>query len=133
MKYSKQRNLILRVVRNTDTHPSAEWIYEKAKMEMPSIGIATVYRNLNALVGTGEIERLPASGSVDRFDGNVLEHCHMQCVRCGKIEDLYPRSDNDMVRLRALICDTFGVEDKNVRISRTLLRGVCNDCLNTKQ
>jgi Fur family peroxide stress response transcriptional regulator len=132
MKYSKQRNLVLSIVRNTDIHPSAEWVYEQAKKEMPSIGIATVYRNLNALVGSGEIERITAAGHVDRFDGQISEHCHMQCVRCGKLEDLYPDSEENMDKLRKLICETFGVEDKNVRISRTLLRGICNTCLESE-
>lgn len=132
MKYSKQRNLILNIVKETNTHPTAEWVYEQARKEMPSIGIATVYRNLNALVSLGEIERISATGSVDRFDGQVAEHCHMQCVRCGKLIDLEPDSEEDMDKLRKLICKTFGVEDKNVRISRTLLRGVCNDCLDAE-
>jgi Fe2+ or Zn2+ uptake regulation protein len=132
MRYSKQRNLILDIIRKTDTHPSAEWIYEEARKEMPSIGIATVYRNLNALVSAGEIERISGSGNADRFDGQVAEHCHMQCVRCGKIIDLYPNSAANMDRLRKLTCETFGVEDRNVRISRTILRGVCNNCLSQK-
>jgi len=132
MKYSKQRNLILNIVKETTSHPSAEWVYEQAKKEMPTIGIATVYRNLNALVSLGEIERISVAGSVDRFDGQVAEHCHMQCVRCGKIIDLEPDSEESMRKLREMICKTFGVEDKNVRISRTLLRGVCNDCLDAE-
>ena len=132
MKYSKQRNLILNIVKETTSHPSAEWVYEQAKKEMPTIGIATVYRNLNALVSLGEIERISVTGSVDRFDGQVAEHCHMQCVRCGKIIDLEPDSEESMKKLREMICKTFGVEDKNVRISRTLLRGVCNDCLDAE-
>jgi Fe2+ or Zn2+ uptake regulation protein len=133
MKYSKQRSLVLSIVRGTDTHPSAEWVYEQARKEMPSIGLATVYRNLNALVGAGEIDRLTAAGNVDRFDGQLTEHCHMQCIRCGKLQDLYPTSKEDLEKLRSVICDTFGVEDKNVRIGRTLLRGVCNDCLKSEQ
>ena len=132
MKYSKQRNLILNIVKETTSHPSAEWVYEQAKKEMPTIGIATVYRNLNALVSLGEIERISVTGSVDRFDGQVAEHCHMQCVRCGKIIDLEPDSEESMKKLREMICKTFGVEDKNVRIGRTLLRGVCNDCLDAE-
>ena len=62
MNYSKQRELILAIVKNTKVHPTAEWVYQEAKKEMPSIGIATVYRNLNALAERGEFKRITVAG-----------------------------------------------------------------------
>ncbi|MGN0709492.1 MAG: transcriptional repressor, partial [Anaerovoracaceae bacterium] len=47
MKYSKQKQLIYDIVKSTDTHPTADWIYNKAREKMPNIGVATVYRNLS--------------------------------------------------------------------------------------
>lgn len=58
MKYSRQRNLIFDIVRNTDVHPTPEWVYEQARQVMPSIGVATVYRNLNALAQAGQLKRI---------------------------------------------------------------------------
>ena len=71
MNYSRQRNLILDIVKNTTSHPTAEWVYQEAKKELPSIGIATVYRNLNTLVELGEVRRLSSGDGQDRFDGMV--------------------------------------------------------------
>ena len=50
---SRQRQLILDVMRGEGIHMSAEQVYQKVKEADPSIGIATVYRNLNPLSGTG--------------------------------------------------------------------------------
>ncbi|MBN1152992.1 MAG: transcriptional repressor, partial [Dehalococcoidia bacterium] len=45
MRYSRQRDAILRVVRCTTCHPSAEWVYSQVKRELPNISLGTVYRN----------------------------------------------------------------------------------------
>lgn len=132
MNYSKQRSLILNIVKNNPVHPTAEWVYEQARKEMPSIGIATVYRNLNALVALGEINRIPSAKDVDRFDGNVMEHYHFRCVKCGELQDLEPKSPDDLTKIRELIGVTFGIEDSDIQISETLLRGVCNKCMDSE-
>ncbi len=62
MRYSKQRSLILDIVRSNPVDPTAEWVYEQARKEMPSIGIATVYRNLNALTEMGAIGKITGVG-----------------------------------------------------------------------
>lgn len=133
MNYSKQRSIILKIVRNNPVHPTAEWVYEQAKKELPSIGIATVYRNLNALVGLGEIDKISSSKEMDRFDGNMGEHYHFQCIKCGALTDLAPKDEESLNQIRDLVNTTFNIEDNNVRISKTLLKGVCNKCIDAEK
>lgn len=128
MNYSKQRSLVLNIVKNNSVHPTAEWVYEQAKKEMPSIGIATIYRNLNALVELGEINRISSAKEMDRFDGNIDEHYHFQCSKCGSLTDLKSKDPRGMEAIRKLVNDTFAFEEAEVHISETLLRGVCNKC-----
>ena len=47
--YSRQREAILEVLRSTDTHPTANWIYTEVKKTIPNISLGTVYRNLKCL------------------------------------------------------------------------------------
>ena len=49
MKYSKQREHILKTLRENVIHPTADEIYALARKEMPSLSLATVYRNLNQI------------------------------------------------------------------------------------
>lgn len=128
MRYSRQRNLILDIVRCTDTHPTADWIYQKAKQEMPSIGIATVYRDLSSLVDSGEIKKISISGSVDRFDRDTSEHSHMECTECGALIDLKPISPEKALELREIVKTTFDIQGDNVKLGETLLRGTCAKC-----
>ena len=54
MKYSKQREALLTLLRSTRSHPSADWLYENLRKEFPNISLGTVYRNLNLLTDIGE-------------------------------------------------------------------------------
>ena len=103
MNYSRQRNLILDIVKNTSSHPTAEWIYQEAKKELPSIGIATVYRNLNTLADLGEIRRLSSGDGQDRFDGMADEHFHMKCRCCGGLVDLEPEGEEKLLEFCLLM------------------------------
>lgn len=132
MNYSRQRNLILDIVKNTRSHPTAEWVYQEAKKELPSIGIATVYRNLNTLAEMGEVRRLSSGDGQDRFDGTIDEHFHMKCSCCGGLVDLEPEGEDKLLRLKEVICDTFAGVDGEAELSAVLLKGICADCREEK-
>ena len=58
MKYSKQRELILKTLQENVIHPTADEIYHLARKEMPSLSLATVYRNLNQLAENNVIRKI---------------------------------------------------------------------------
>lgn len=131
MKNSKQRDLILSIVEETHTHPTADWIYGEAKKKMPKIGLATVYRNLNLLVQLEEINKITVPGEVDRYDALKGEHYHMKCSNCGKIIDLIPKSSEAMEHLKETIRETFSLYEGEFNLNQTLLTGICNNCKDT--
>ena len=83
---TQQRKLIYEVVRASDKHMTAEEIFLQAKERLPSLSIATVYRNLGLMARDGEIRRITAAGA-DRYDRSVSEHDHLICVKCGRMSD----------------------------------------------
>ena len=83
-----QRKLILRIIRTAEEHMTADEIYRKAKAEMPSIAMGTVYRNLSLMVDAGEILRLSVPGKPDRFDKGQKKHDHLICDVCEKMKDV---------------------------------------------
>ena len=85
--FSRQREEIIRVLRSTDTHPTAAWVYSKVKEAIPNISLGTVYRNLAALSVSGEILSLSVRDGFEHFDGNAAPHAHLHCRSCGKIFD----------------------------------------------
>ena len=45
-KHFRKRDAILNCLRQTDVHPSAEWVHAQLKPEYPDLSLGTVYRNL---------------------------------------------------------------------------------------
>ncbi|PWM40350.1 MAG: transcriptional repressor [Clostridiales bacterium] len=86
---TKQRALILRLIQESDQHPTAEQIYEQARREMPGIALATVYNNLIWLAEHEKIKKISFYGGKDRYDKSTVPHIHLICDRCGLVRD-YP-------------------------------------------
>ena len=85
---TKQRELILSIVRGSDAHLSAEEIYLAAREQIPTIALATVYNNLKYLSEEGLIVRLTFADQPDRYDKMFVPHDHMICSSCGAIRDI---------------------------------------------
>ncbi len=89
MKYSKQREQILRYLKSVKTHPTAEDIYKEVRKISPNISLGTIYRNLEFLSNSGNINRIKIAGDKDRFDYDTSHHYHAKCIKCGNIEDIF--------------------------------------------
>lgn len=85
---TKQQKLIYHIVQNSCEHWTADQIFQRAREEMPSIAIGTVYRNLNSMVENGQIRRISMSNGPDRFDRTLEDHNHLFCAGCGQISDI---------------------------------------------
>ena len=58
MRQTIQKLKIMQHLHSVKTHPSAEMVYNAVKEEVPTITLATVYRNLNSLANAGKILKL---------------------------------------------------------------------------
>ena len=87
-KRSRKREAILDCLRQTDVHPSAEWVYRWLKPRIPDLSLATVYRNLALFKQEGLICSLGVVQGLERFDGDTSPHVHFICTGCGRILDL---------------------------------------------
>lgn len=87
MIHTKQRQLILEAVKESSTHPTADELFQQIRTRLPTISLATVYRNLNLLAEDGVIRKIAMPGMPDRFDRNMETHDHLWCERCGRVFD----------------------------------------------
>jgi Fur family transcriptional regulator, peroxide stress response regulator len=87
-KNTRQRELVLSILKRTRAHPTADWIYEEARKKFPRISKATIYRNLAILSERGEIKELNLSGTITRYEAKQPFHYHFRCEKCGKVEDV---------------------------------------------
>ena len=119
---TRQRQVILEELRKLGSHPSASELYEAVRRRLPRISLGTVYRNLELLARSGRIQKLEVAGSPSRFDGNLARHCHVRCVRCGRIDDV------DEVRAGFRGGDPKGLNGYDVIGHRLEFTGICPAC-----
>ena len=119
---TKQREAILRVLRNTRAHPTADWIYEEVKKEIPNISKGTVYRNLQVLQEDGAVSELNLNGTLSRFEAKQESHYHFRCEQCGRVFDLDEPVNNEL--------DERVAKRTGFKVSHHQLefRGLCREC-----
>src|SRR6266705_4819830 len=69
LRLTRPRRLILDVVRATDVHPTAVFVYQRVRRRLPRVSLATVYRNLRTLAAEGFLAERTAAGGL-RFVGD---------------------------------------------------------------
>jgi Fur family transcriptional regulator, ferric uptake regulator len=119
---SRQREVVLSVVRSTMDHPTAEWVHRQARRRLPRIGLGTVYRNLQSLAADGQIREIHTGGGSARFDGNTGRHYHIRCLGCGRVNDL-PLSVDTRIEEEAGRAMNYRVLGHQVEV-----QGLCPAC-----
>ncbi|PWK15901.1 Fur family transcriptional regulator [Tumebacillus permanentifrigoris] len=88
VRLTPQRQMILKVLKETHEHPTAEEIYKQVCQEFSGMSMATVYNTLHRLKELGAIKELSYGDMSSRYDGNDTEHAHLVCESCGEVVDV---------------------------------------------
>lgn len=125
--FSRKREAILKAVRSTKCHPTAEWVYRTLKPDYPDLSLGTVYRNLAQFKNDGTIVSVGTINGQERYDGNVTPHTHFVCSSCGAVIDIPGRLINE-----AQVEKT--AEEMHLRVDSwdVLMHGICAKCLHGK-
>jgi Fur family peroxide stress response transcriptional regulator len=122
-RYSKQRERILEILKSTDRHPTADWIYEILKKEFPNLSLGTVYRNLNILFDMGSIDRIDFGSTFDRFEAKIEKHYHLICECCGSITDIKIPKE---LKVEEIIKNKVNFKIKTHKVQ---IYGLCENCM----
>jgi len=83
-----QRLAVARFVLGTDSHPTADEVWAKARRECPTLSRATVYNTLNLLAEKGLLKGRVIAEGVVVFDPRVGRHHHFVDEATGRIHDI---------------------------------------------
>ncbi len=120
MVKTRQRELILTAVRGSDSHPTADELFQSIRAELPTISLATVYRNLGILTEQGLIRKIEIPDGRDRFDWRLTDHEHFLCRCCGRIWDFSLAQP-----IAALVPPEMGF---TIQDHALVVRGLCREC-----
>src|SRR5215468_5872463 len=122
LRVTPQRQAIFRLLQDDASHPTVESLFDRARAEMPTISLKTVYQTVHDLEALGEVHVLDLGTGSVRVDPNVEDaHHHLVCTTCGRVRDL-PIDFGGMhvpVRYR---------RDFTIDAVQVIFRGHCEQC-----
>lgn len=122
MRFSKQREEILEYLKSVNTHPTAEDVYFEIRKIDSNISLGTVYRNLDKLTKENLILRIEVANGKDRFDGDISQHYHAICQKCGNIIDIFIDYFSDINKIveKKIDCKVFS--------HNIIFNTICQNC-----
>ena|SRR5688572_14947231 len=123
---TKQRQAVLKVIRESDEHLTANEVFENARRVLPGISFATVYNSLRYLKQEGLIAEVRFGKDSSRYDRKLGRHDHALCNECGKLVDLELTVPTGLVKKAA---DLSNFEAESIEF---ILRGLCPQCRKQK-
>ncbi len=83
-----QRQVLYEVMQSLPGHPSPEEVYAVVRKRIPSVSLATVYKNIHLFLESGLLREVsPHYGSL-RVEMNDRPHHHLVCTHCKAIFDV---------------------------------------------
>jgi Fe2+ or Zn2+ uptake regulation protein len=119
---TRQREVVLRVVRESGEHLTAAQVFDGARRLLPSISFATVYNSLRHLKGAGLIHEITFGNAASRYDAETARHDHAICTECGKLIDFDLAETAGLMRAAAR---RSKFKPQSVHLT---LYGLCPDC-----
>ncbi len=83
-----QRQVLFEVMQNLPGHPSPEEVYDRVRRRIPSISLATVYKNIHLFIESGLLREVSLHHGSLRVEMNGRAHHHLVCTRCKLIVDI---------------------------------------------
>ncbi len=83
-----QRQVLYEVMQGMEGHPSPEEVYARVRAEIPSISLATVYKNIHLFVESGVLREVSLHHGTVRVEMNEWAHHHLVCSKCKSIADI---------------------------------------------
>ncbi|MDT8719124.1 transcriptional repressor [Clostridium sp. 19966] len=127
LKLTPQRIAVYKFLKSTKEHPSAETIYKALQPSYPTMSLATVYKALKTLVEVKLVQEINLGEGNFRYDGTTTPHSHIQCLNCGKVDDI---QDSCLEGLNTKVSECT---DYNILYNQVYFYGICKDCSTSEQ
>lgn len=124
LRSTRQRAAILNALRNTSGFKTAQALHREMLRSGERVGLATVYRNLQALADSGEVDVLQNENGEGMFRLCVAtdHHHHLVCRGCGHSEEI---TAQEVESWATRVARRHGFND----VTHTAeVFGLCGDC-----
>ena len=124
LKYTSERNLILKAIFSFHKHFDVEDLFEKLRKQGKDVSRATIYRTIPLLLQSGLITE--TFRCQDKISYEIIfskkHHDHLLCVKCGKTIEFF---NEKIERLQDEVCKKHNFKPLEHRLG---IKGYCEDC-----
>ncbi|MEM6484242.1 MAG: transcriptional repressor [Pseudomonadota bacterium] len=114
-KVTTQRTAICTVLEQSDDHPHAEDVFQRAKLLDSTVSLSCVYRNLKYLVDQGLIDALDLGDSKHRYEvRRTTPHDHLIDLSTGDVVEF---RDAELDALKRKVASRYGYRLKDHRLA----------------
>ena len=121
IKPSMQRVLIMQYLLGSKAHPTIDQIFNDLLPAMPTLSKTTVYNTLNLFHEKNAVLALTIDEKNMRYDGDVSNHAHLKCKKCGMIHDI--PFEKSLIAPLMQANDNYTIEETQVYFI-----GICKKC-----
>jgi len=132
LRSTRQREHIFDVLLRRRDHPTADEVYARARLEMPTISLATVYNCLETLVGCGLVRAVNYEREPTRFCPNLNQHAHFQDRSTGRVYDI-DLPEELAAKLSTVLPEGYEADSFDLYFHGTAREGSASGDLNTKK
>jgi len=123
LRVTPQRLAIFSALVSTDSHPTAQALFEQLHPQLPSLSQATVYNTLQILAERGLILEIGTAGDgAVHYDGDPTPHVNLICTNCHGVQDLFE------IPLGSVAKDKIGQAGFKIHAMHIAFYGQCQDC-----
>lgn len=122
MRNTRQKDVIHEALSHASEFVSAQQLHQRLEDGGEHISLATVYRRLNAMADTGQVDTVRLNGQqLFRLCNADRHHHHLVCVSCGKTVEIDPPSEQWLQSVAQQ--HDFTIESHTLEVF-----GLCADC-----
>ena len=122
LRNTRQRAAVMSALAEADVFKSSQEIHDDLRQRGESVGLATVYRTLQALADSGDVDVIVRDGETAYRQCSPSHHHHLVCRVCQSTVEL---EAPDVERWAARVAAEHGFTD----VSHTVeVYGVCPTC-----
>ena len=121
---TRQRVVVAEVLLDSRDHPSVEVLRRRLVERGEPVGLATLYRTVEALVQSGLVREHDFGEGFKRYEPaeDASEHAHLVCRRCGGVVEF---SNDRLERMLRMTADEHHFQYERPRVE---IHGVCSSC-----
>ncbi|RFU20046.1 Fur family transcriptional regulator [Geodermatophilus marinus] len=122
-RQTRQRSAVLALLDDLDDFRTAQELHTLLRERGDAVGLATVYRSLQALVDDGLVDVLRTDGEAAYRRCSAAHHHHLVCRGCGRTVEV---ADPPVERWAARVAAEHGFADVQHQLE---VFGTCADCV----